>query len=277
MGVDEIHIDAFQRAVAYRHKWDASKSNPQGLPPRFDLELEALAEIVEGKRWIHCHSYRQSEIMALMNTCDRFGITIGTFQHILEGYKVADEMAKRGIMGSSFSDWWAYKFEVYDAIPFNGALMHDAGVVVSFNSDDAEMGRRLNAEAAKAMRYGGVSPGEALKFVTLNPARQLRIDEHVGSIEVGKDADLVVWNAEPLSVYAVCEQTWVDGRRMFDLKEDRQLQQRDKQRHAALVQKIIKSGADQRKSGEDDKNDDDLWAQADTYCHGHDHGHGHNE
>jgi N-acetylglucosamine-6-phosphate deacetylase len=274
MGVDELHIDAFQRAVAYRQQWSDWKTSPQGLPPRLDLELEALAEIIEGKRWIHCHSYRQSEIMALMKTCDRFGVTIGTFQHILEGYKVADEMAKRGIMGSSFSDWWAYKFEVYDAIPFNGALMHNAGVVVSFNSDDAEMGRRLNSEAAKAVRYGGVSPEEALKFVTLNPAKQLRIDARVGSIEVGKDADLVVWNVSPLSIYSRAEQTWIDGRRMFDREEDQQLQQRDRQRHAALVQKVIKSGASQRKPGEDDKNDDDLWAQADTFCHGHGHDHG---
>ena len=273
MGVDEVHIDAFERALAYRKEWADWKVNPQGLPPRYDLELEALAEIVEGTRWIHCHSYRQSEIMALMRTCDRFGITIGTFQHILEGYKVADEMAQRGIMGSAFSDWWAYKFEVYDAIPFAGALMHNAGVIVSFNSDDAEMGRRLNVEAAKAMRYGGLSPEDALNFVTINPAKQLRIDKHVGSLETGKQADLVVWNKPPLSVYAVCEQTWIDGRRMFDIGANSQLQQRDRERHAALVQKVIRSEAEQRKPGEDDKNDDDLWARSDTYCHGHEHGH----
>jgi N-acetylglucosamine-6-phosphate deacetylase len=277
MGVDEIHVDAFLRAQAYRREWAVWKTQPKGLPPRYDLELEALAEIVEGTRWIHCHSYRQSEILALMKTCDRFGITIGTFQHILEGYKVADEMAKRGIMGSAFSDWWAYKFEVYDAIPFAGALMHNAGVVVSFNSDDAEMGRRLNIEAAKAMRYGGLSATDALNFVTLNPAKQLRIDDHVGSLEAGKHADLVVWSSSPLSVYAVCEQTWVDGRRMFDLDENRDLQGRDRDRHAALVQKIISTEAEQRKPGEDDKNDDDLWARSDTYCHGHDHGHDHED
>ncbi len=208
------------------------KKTKRGLPPRVDLELEALAEVLAGKRWIHCHSYRQSEIMALMNTCDRYGITIGTLQHILEGYKIADEMAKRGVMGSSFSDWWAYKFEVYDAIPYAGALMHQAGVVVSFNSDDQEMGRRLNQEAAKAVKFGGVEPEEALKFVTLNPARQLRIDAYVGSLEAEKDADLVVWSDPPLSIYARCEQTWVDGRRYFDIEEDQALRQRDGDRHA---------------------------------------------
>lgn len=269
MGVDELHIDAFQRAITYRQQWERWRRDATGLPPRVDLELEALAEVVEGKRWIHCHSYRQSEIMALMLTCDRFGITIGTFQHILEGYKVADEMAKRGIMGSAFSDWWAYKFEVYDAIPFAGALMHNAGVVVSYNSDDAEMGRRLNAEAAKAVRYGGVPPEEALQFVTLNAARQLRIEDRVGSIEPGKDADLVLWNAPPLSVYAICQQTWVDGRRMFDLKENEQLQQRDRTRHAALVQKILATKAPQRKPGGEDKDGDELWPRSDLYCHPH--------
>ena len=169
-----------------------------GLPPRRDLELEALAEVVQGKRWIHCHSYRQDEILALIRVCDDYEITIGSLQHILEGYKVADAIAKHGATGSSFSDWWAYKFEVIDAIPYNGALMHRAGIVVSFNSDDAELGRHLNHEAAKAVKYGGVPPEEALKFVTLNPAKQLRIDRWVGSLEAGKHADFVVWSGDPL-------------------------------------------------------------------------------
>ena len=174
---------------------------------------------------MHCHSYRQDEILALIRVLDDFGIRIATFQHILEGYKVADAMAKHGAMGSAFADWWAYKFEVYDAIPYNGALMHQAGVVVSFNSDDAELGRRLNHEAAKATKYGGVPEEEALKFVTLNPARQLRIDDRVGSIRNGLDADLVIWSGHPLSILSRCEQTWIDGRRYFDIEDDRKARQ----------------------------------------------------
>ncbi len=186
MGVEQLVRDAFNAAKHYRQQWDEWNRTKVGLPPRIDLELEALAEVVEGKRLIHCHSYRQDEILALIRTCDDFGVKIATFQHVLEGYKVADAIAKHGAGGSSFSDWWAYKFEVYDAIPYNGALLHNAGVVVSFNSDNAELARRLNLEAAKAIKYGNVPPEEALKFVTLNPAKQLRIDEHVGSLEAGQ-------------------------------------------------------------------------------------------
>ncbi len=222
MGVEQLVRDAFRAAQQYRQSHDEWNRTKTGLPPRTDLELAALAEVVEGKRLIHCHSYRQDEILALLRTCESFGVQIATLQHILEGYKLADVMAKHGVGGSSFSDWWAYKFEVLDAIPYNGALMHNAGVVVSFNSDDAELARRLNLEAAKAVKYGGVSPEEALKFVTLNPAKQLRIDRWVGSLEPGKDADLVVWSASPLSTYGRCEQTWIDGRRYFDREEDQQ-------------------------------------------------------
>src|SRR5690606_937974 len=169
----ELMIDEFNAALHYRDEWQRWERKRRGLPPRRDLELDAIVEILEGKRWIHCHSYRQSEILALLRTLESYDITIGTLQHILEGYKLAPEIAAHGAMASSFSDWWAYKFEVYDAIPYNGAVMHRAGIVVSFSSDDAEMARRLNQEAAKAVKYGGVPPEEALKFVTLNPARQL--------------------------------------------------------------------------------------------------------
>ncbi|MGD9646499.1 MAG: amidohydrolase family protein, partial [Pirellulales bacterium] len=204
MGVEQIIRDEFNAAREYRRSAKAYRRQPTGLPPRTDLELEAIAEILEGSRLIHCHSYRQDEILALLRTCEEFGVQIGTLQHILEGYKVADAIARHGAGGSSFSDWWAYKFEVLDAIPYNGALMHNAGVVVSFNSDDAELARRLNLEAAKAVKYGDVPPAEALKFVTLNPAKQLRIDKWVGSLEPGKHADLVVWSGSPLSVYSHC-------------------------------------------------------------------------
>jgi N-acetylglucosamine-6-phosphate deacetylase len=267
MGVDEIIDDAFQRAREYNAQWNRWRNGRQGLPPRTDLELEALAEVLRGQRWIHCHSYRQSEILAFMKTCDKYQVRIGSLQHILEGYKLADEMARRNITGSSFSDWWAYKYEVFDAIPYNGALMHEAGVIVSFNSDDAELGRRLNLEAAKAMKYGGVSEDEALKFVTLNPAKQLRIDHRVGSIRPGKDADLVVWSHSPLSIYTRCEQTWIDGRLYFDLDEDQAARARDTQRHAQLVQRIIASEAEMLKPGETDDSELVAWPRSDLFCH----------
>ena len=175
----------------------------------------------------------------LLRVAEDFGFKIGTFQHVLEGYKVADQLAKHGAGASTFSDWWAYKFEVYDAIPYNGALMHDAGVVVSYNSDSDELARRLNTEAAKAVKYGGVSQEEALKFVTINPAKQLRIDKRVGSLEVGKDADFVVWSGNPLSTYSVCEQTWIDGKKYFDRDEDSMMNKEVQNERAVLVQKVL--------------------------------------
>jgi N-acetylglucosamine-6-phosphate deacetylase len=239
MGVQQIFRDSFQAAQEYAVRMDAWQKDHRGLPPRRDLELDALREIVEGNRWIHCHSYRQDEILALIRVLNEYKITIGTFQHILEGYKVADEMARHGAMGSAFSDWWAYKFEVYDAIPYNGAMMHKAGVVVSFNSDDAELATRLNQEAAKAVKYGGIPPAEALKFVTLNPAKQLRIDQHVGSLESGKHADFAVWNGPPLSNFTRCEQTWIDGALYFDRGEDEAHRQRIAEMRNTLIQKIL--------------------------------------
>lgn len=269
MGVEQLLRDRFNTAREYDKAWRDWNSSPKGLPPRRDLELDAIAEILRGQRWIHCHSYRQDEILALIRVCDDYGITIGSLQHILEGYKVADAIAKHGAMASSFSDWWAYKFEVYDAIPHNGALMHQQGIVVSFNSDDAELGRHMNHEAAKAVKYGGVDPHAALQFVTLNPAKQLRIDKHVGSLEVGKDADFVLWNGSPLSVRSRCEQTWIDGRKYFDRESDAQMRIRDAQIHRNLVQKVIQSG---EASGERSALADDpsrLWPNHDEYCHHH--------
>jgi N-acetylglucosamine-6-phosphate deacetylase len=272
MGVEQIMRDAFHAAKEYRAEWQRWRQTRQGLPPRVDLELEAIAEIVEGSRWIHCHSYRQDEILALLRTLDEFNIRIGTLQHILEGYKVADAMAKHGAMGSAFSDWWAYKFEVYDAIPYAGALMHNVGVTVSFNSDDRELARHLNHEAAKAVKYGGVSPEEALKFVTLNPAKQLRIEKYVGSLEVGKHADLVVWSGSPLSIFSRCEQTWIDGRNYFQLEEDRQLRDDASRMRNVLVQKILASGEKMKTDDEAAKEESDMWPRDDLFCHGHDHG-----
>jgi N-acetylglucosamine-6-phosphate deacetylase len=235
------------------------------------LELEAIAEILEGKRWVHCHSYRQDEILALLRVLDQHGVRIGSFQHILEGYKVAEKMAEHGATASAFADWWAYKFEVYDAIPHAGALMHQAGIVVSFNSDDAELGRHLNHEAAKAVRYGGVEPAEALKFVTLNPAKQLRIDQFTGSLEPEKHADFVVWNGPPLSNFSRPLQTWVDGRKYFDLDEDQKRQAEVAAMHQKLVQKVLASGQEPASDEDHALDDSRFWPRFDEFCHGHDH------
>ncbi len=267
MGVEQLYRDSFETARDYARKMDAWKTNRRGLPPRRDLELDALREVLDGDRWIHCHSYRQDEILALLRILKEYQITIGTFQHILEGYKVADEMAKAGAMASAFSDWWAYKFEVLDAIPHAGALMHKQGVVVSFNSDDGELARHLNQEAAKAIKYGGVPRQEALKFVTLNPAKQLRIDHLVGSLETGKQADFVLWSGDPLSNFSRCEQTWVDGRRYFDRSDDDQMQKDSLTKRNTLIQKILESGEDMREPGELDTDPAHLWPRVDEYCH----------
>ncbi|MBM4166963.1 MAG: amidohydrolase family protein [Ignavibacteria bacterium] len=239
MGVEQIIRDEFQAARDYEKIWKDYKEGTT-LPPRKDLELEAVLQILNKERIVHCHSYRQDEILAMMRTAEDFGFRIAVFQHILEGYKVADAMAKHGAGGSSFSDWWAYKFEVYDAIPYNGALMHNEGVVVSFNSDSDELARRLNTDAAKAVKYGGLKEEAALNFVTLNPAKQMRIDNRVGSLEVGKDADFVVWKESPLSSTTMCEQTWIDGKKFFDREEDRMMNEKISEMRSALIQKILK-------------------------------------
>ncbi len=238
MGVEQLIRDEFEAAREYQDTWRRGK-DARGLPPRRDLELDAIAEILRGERTIHCHSYRQDEILMLMHLCDEFHVPLGTFQHILEGYKVADEMAKRKIGGSTFSDWWAYKNEVQDAIPQNGPIMHDVGVVVSYNSDSNELARRLNSEAGKATKYGTLSDEEALKFVTINPAIQLKVQDRVGSIEVGKDADLALWNGPPLSPRSRCEQTWIDGRKYFDRGEDLTRRAFEAKLRAALEQRVL--------------------------------------
>jgi imidazolonepropionase-like amidohydrolase len=219
-GVEQTIRDAFLQAQDYDRAWAEYKAGTRALPPRRDLQLEALSEIIHGKRFVHCHSYRQDEILMLMRLAESFGFRINTFTHILEGYKVADEMAAHGASGLGFTDWWQYKQEVIDAIPWNAYLMWDRGVNVGFNSDDAELARRLNLEAAKAIKYGGMPADEAIKTVTLNPAKSLKIDDKVGSLEPGKDADFAIWSASPLSPYAVCQQTWIQGRKYFDRSAD---------------------------------------------------------
>jgi hypothetical protein len=201
--------------------------------------LETLLEIIRKKRFITCHSYVQSEINMLMKVAEQFGFTVNTFTHILEGYKVADKMKKHGVMASSFADWWAYKYEVMEAIPHNGSILNKMGVVTAFNSDDAEMARRLNQEAAKGIKYGGMSREDALKLVTLNPAVMLRIGDLTGSIKAGKDADVVLWDNEPLSVYARVLQTYVDGACYYDMQRDELLRKQAEAERQRIISRMI--------------------------------------
>ena len=225
MGVEEVIREAFSRARDYKKTWDehraaVARREKNLIPPRRDLQLEPLVEVLEGKRFVHAHCYRADEILMLIAVANEFGFKIKTFQHTLEGYKVAKEIAEHGAGASIFADNWAYKIEAYDAIPYNAAIMTRAGVVVSMNSDSDERARRLNIEAAKAMRYGDLSEVEALKLITWNPAFQLGIHGRVGSIETGKDADLAIWNGHPLSVYSRVDTTFVDGEMLFDRERD---------------------------------------------------------
>ncbi len=269
MGVEQIMRDEFNAALDYERAWKEYNEKESGIPPRKDLELDAIVEIIRGKRFVHCHSYRQDEILAMMRVAEDFGFKVRVFQHILEGYKVADIMAEHGAGGSTFSDWWAYKFEVYDAIPHNAALMHNEGVLVSLNSDSDELARRLNTEAAKAIRYGGISEEEALKFITINPARQLFVDKRVGSLEPGKDADFVLWSGNPLSTYSICEQTWIEGRKFFDREEDRRMNEEVSQQRAVLIQKALLSkskgdGGSQKKGPPGSDGEDRPYSCTDT-------------
>lgn len=240
MGVEQILKDGFNAAREYQKKWAAWRANPKTLAePRRDLQLDTLVEILEKKRVVHIHSYRADEILMFVRVAQEYGFTVATFQHVLEGYKVADAIASIGAGGSTFSDWWAYKMEVYDAIPTNGALMHRAGVLTTFNSDSNELARRLNTEAAKAVRYGNVPETEALNFVTLNAAKQLRVDDRVGSLEVGKDADFVIWNTHPLSSVVLAEQTWIDGRKYYDRVADAELRTSAARERSRLTAKAL--------------------------------------
>jgi imidazolonepropionase-like amidohydrolase len=233
MGVEQVLTDAFQRATDYQEQLKAAKATV-----RRDLELDALVEIMNKKRFITCHSYVQSEITATMRVAERYGFRVNTFTHILEGYKVADKMKAHGANASTFSDWWYYKMEVVDAIPYNATIMQRVGLNVAINSDDAEMARRLNQESAKSIKYGGMSEEDALKMCTLNPAKMLHIDNKVGSLKVGKDADVVIWTDHPLSIYAKAATTIVDGIIYFDRERDKDLRKQIQTEKARLVQKM---------------------------------------
>jgi imidazolonepropionase-like amidohydrolase len=249
MGVEQVYVNYFNRAKEYDTKKKA------GQPYRYDEELEVLAEILNGERYISCHSYVQSEINMLMKVADRFGFKVNTFTHILEGYKVADKMAEHGVGGSTFSDWWSYKFEVNDAIPYNAAIMTRAGVTTAINSDDDEMSRRLNQEAAKTVKYGGMTEEQAWKMVTINPAKLLHLDSRVGSIKEGKDADLVLWSDHPLSIYAKAEKTLIEGTIYFDIETDKAKREAIKQERNKLTNMMLSEKASGGKSKEPMKKD----------------------
>ena len=266
MGVEQVFYDAFYKARKYKLEWDLYNAMPNSMKrkekaPREDLQLNALVEILESKRFITCHSYVQSEINMLMHVGDSMGFTVNTFTHILEGYKVADKMKKHGAGGSTFSDWWAYKFEVNDAIPYNATLLNAAGIVTAINSDDAEMGRRLNQEAAKAVKYGGTTEEEAWKMVTLNPAKLLHLDDRMGSLKAGKDADIVIWSDNPLSIYAKVEQTYIDGICLFDKDRDKALRERDLKERMRIIQKML---SDNSQDKQQPKKEKDIHYHCDT-------------
>jgi len=252
MGVEQVFYDAFYRARKYQLEWNLYNTMSRSMKnksksPREDLELNALVEILKSERFVTCHSYVQSEINMLMHVADSMDFNINTFTHILEGYKVAEKMKNHGAGGSSFSDWWAYKFEVNDAIPYNATLLNNAGVVTAINSDDAEMGRRLNQEAAKAVKYGGTTEEDAWKMVTFNPAKLLHLDDRMGSIKVGKDADIVIWSDNPLSIYAKVEQTYVDGICLFDLQRDLKLREQNLRERMRIIQKMMHEKSEKKR------------------------------
>ncbi len=246
MGVEQLYYDYFTRAKAYKKSWeDFAKLSPKEieknkiLTPRKDLDLDAIVEILDNKRFITCHSYVQSEVNMLMHVADSMKFKVNTFTHILEGYKVADKIKTHGANASTFADWWAYKMEVMDAIPYNATMLTKAGVNTAINSDDAEMGRRLNQEAAKTIKYGKLTEVQAIKLVTLNPAKMLHIDNKVGSIKVGKVADLVLWTDNPLSVYAKVKTTIIDGQIYFDMDDDTKLRTDIQKERARIISKLI--------------------------------------
>jgi imidazolonepropionase-like amidohydrolase len=233
MGVEQTYMNYFTKAQEYLKNIQTNAQNT-----RKDLELDALAEIINKKRFITCHSYVQSEITMLMRVAEKFNFKVNTFTHILEGYKVADKMKAHGVYASTFADWWAYKFEVIDAIPHNAGILSQMGVCTAINSDDAEMARRLNQEAAKSVKYANMSEEDAWKMVTLNPAKMLHLDHRMGSLKPGKDADVVLWSDHPLSIYALAEQTYIDGRLFYSLESNTKLQERIQKERARLIQKM---------------------------------------
>jgi imidazolonepropionase-like amidohydrolase len=244
MGVEQFYYDRFTKAKEYEATWNAYKKlsdKEKGSvdAPRRDLQMDALVEILNGQRFITCHSYVQSEINMLMHVADSMHFHMNTFTHGLEAYKLADKLAVEHIGVSTFADWWAYKMEVMEAIPFNAAITTKMGIVTAINSDDDEMQRRLNQEAGKTVKYGGLTEQQAWRTVTLNPAKLLHLDAHTGSLKVGKDADIVLWSANPLSIYAMAEKTFVDGICEFDRQDDIRLRKEIAETRADIINHIL--------------------------------------
>jgi imidazolonepropionase-like amidohydrolase len=268
MGVEQVYYDFFTRAREYDLNWQAyaaatQKSKVFIAPPRIDLEMDALVQILDKKRFITCHSYVQSEINMLMHVGDSMGFRVNTFTHILEGYKVADKMKARGIGASTFSDWWAYKMEVGEAIPYNAAIMEKMGIITAVNSDDPEMSRRLNQEAAKSVKYGGLTEEEALKLCTLNPAKLLHLDNTMGSIKVGKSGDVVLWTDNPLSIYAKVDKTIIDGQIYYDAAADQKLREEILKERARIINLMI-----QAKKGGEQAQKPERKEKKEFSCHG---------
>jgi imidazolonepropionase-like amidohydrolase len=241
MGVEDVIREAFTQALAYQKTWRdyqaKLKRGESPVPPRRDLKLEPLVDVLEGRSLVHAHCYRADEILMLLELADEFRFNIKALIHVLEGYKVAKEIAAHHSSATTFSDWWAYKMEAIDAIPYNAALMMRKGVLVSLNSDSAELMRHLNQEAAKVIKYGGVTEDEALAMITLNPAKQMDVDKRVGSIEPGKDADLVIFDKHPLSNYAKVQKVLIDGEVYFDRDRDASQRAEREVRKKVLVEK----------------------------------------
>ena len=284
-GVAQIIRERFQAAEDYiraRDNAPSGRAARNAVPFRVDYELEAIAEILNAERFIHSHAYRADEMVMLIELADQFGVTIGTFQHVLEGYKLARRMAEHGVGGSTFIDWWNFKYEASDAIGFNPALMHQAGVLTGLHSDNPELARRMNLEAAKAVRYGNVPEHEALKMITAGPAQQLGVGDYVGSLATGMHADLVIWNGHPLSVYSRVDQTWVDGRKYFDREADLTGRQQLEDERQQLIAMVLADGAGES-SGDEEATEDELSSRLlgysrweldhDEFCTAHVHNH----
>jgi imidazolonepropionase-like amidohydrolase len=241
MGVHQIIRDHFQAARDYQRSWEAWERTGQGLPPRRDLRMEAIVDILDGELWVSSHGYRQDEFLMVIRLAEEFGFTVRTLQHGVEAYKIAPELAASGVAAVVWSDWSSFKIEAYDASTYNARILMEAGVLTSLHSDNSQLATRMNWEAAKTLRTG-VGEEDALSLVTSNTAKVLGIDDRVGSLEPGKDADFVIWSGSPLSTTSIAEQTWVDGRRYFDLEEDRRLRQQVERERAQLIQAVLQDG-----------------------------------
>ena len=268
MGVEQFHRQALRFARDYRDRWREWRDRPVGAPPRRDLALDCLAEALDGRRWIHCHAYREDETRTLLEVLEGFQIRVGCLHHVTDGYLMADAILRHGAMVATFTDWWGFKVEALEAVAHNGAFMHRSGIVTSFHSDDRELGRHLQGEAAKALRHGELPSAEALKMVTIAPAKQLRVDSLVGSLEPGKHADLVVWSGSPLAPDSRCEETWIDGRKYFDRQEDLRRRGEVERLKALLTQAVLASGEPMLEAGVDYTTDKESWDRMDRACRG---------